>query len=129
VARVPWPHLQWASALILSWADAWLSTNFRGNIPYLSFLDQAYSSLLIMTFGHPLQNTVPASRARALAYNVVGPISALGFKSTTLAQLMARYATMDPTLASSTSTREKLYPWLYLQLPRRKEPLKRSSLR
>jgi hypothetical protein len=32
---------------------------------------------------------------------VVGPISALGFKSTTLAQLMARYATMDPTLTST----------------------------
>jgi hypothetical protein len=32
---------------------------------------------------------------------VVGPISALGFKSTTLAQLMARYATMDPTLTRS----------------------------
>jgi hypothetical protein len=31
VARIPWPHLQWASALILSWADAWFSTNFRGN--------------------------------------------------------------------------------------------------
>jgi hypothetical protein len=38
---------------------------------------------------------------------VVGPISALGFKSTTLAQLMARYATMDPTLISSTSDKRK----------------------
>jgi hypothetical protein len=31
VARIPWPYLQWASALILSWADAWLLANFRGN--------------------------------------------------------------------------------------------------
>jgi hypothetical protein len=37
----------------------------------------------------------------------VGAISALGFKSTTLAQLMARYATMDPTLISSTSNKRK----------------------
>jgi hypothetical protein len=50
-----------------------------------------------------LQNTIPAPRGRTIAYNVEGPISALGFKSTTLAQLMARYATMDPTLISSTS--------------------------
>jgi hypothetical protein len=42
-----------------------------------------------------------------MAYNVVGPISALGFKSTTLAQLMARYATMDPTLISSTFDKRK----------------------
>jgi hypothetical protein len=93
------------------------------------FFDQAYSSLLIMILATPLQNTVPAPRARAIAYNVVGPISALGFKSTTLAQLMARYATMDPTLTSSTSDKRKLCPWLFLQLPRRKELLKRSSLR
>jgi hypothetical protein len=38
---------------------------------------------------------------------VVGPISALGFKSTTLAQLMARDATMDLTLISSTSYKRK----------------------
>jgi hypothetical protein len=37
----------------------------------------------------------------------VGPISALGFKSTTLAQLMALYATMDPTLISSTFDKRK----------------------
>jgi hypothetical protein len=58
-------------------------------------------------FDHLLQNTVPAPRARTISYNVVGPISALGFKSTTLAQLMARYATMDPTLISSTSDKRK----------------------
>jgi hypothetical protein len=48
-----------------------------------------------------LQNTVPAPLAREIAYNAVGPISALGFRSPTLAQLMARYATTDPTLPSS----------------------------
>jgi hypothetical protein len=42
-----------------------------------------------------------------IAYNTAGPISALGFKSTTLAQLMSRYATMDPTLLSSTSDKRK----------------------
>jgi hypothetical protein len=42
-----------------------------------------------------------------IAYNTASPISALGFKSTTLAQLMSRYATMDPTLLSSTSDKRK----------------------
>jgi hypothetical protein len=42
---------------------------------------------------------VPAPRVRAIAYNAVCPISALGFKSPTLAQLMARYATTDLILA------------------------------
>jgi hypothetical protein len=50
---------------------------------------------------------VPAPRARTIAYNVVYPISALGFKSPTLAQLMARYATMDPILFSSTADKRK----------------------
>jgi hypothetical protein len=58
-------------------------------------------------FCHSLQNTVPAPRARTIAYNTAGPISAMGFKSTTLAQLMSRYATMDPTLISSTSDKRK----------------------
>jgi hypothetical protein len=47
------------------------------------------------------------SRARTIAYNTAGPISALGFKSTTMVQLMSRYATMDPTLFSSTSDKRK----------------------
>jgi hypothetical protein len=46
------------------------------------------------------QNTVPAPRARNINYDVVCPISALGFKSPTLAQLMARFATTDPSLSS-----------------------------
>jgi hypothetical protein len=50
---------------------------------------------------------VPAPRARAIAYNAVYPISALGFRSPTLAQLMARYATTDPILFSATSDKRK----------------------
>jgi hypothetical protein len=53
------------------------------------------------------QNTVPAPLAREIAYNAVGPISALGFRSPTLAQLMARYATTDPTLSSITADKRK----------------------
>jgi hypothetical protein len=60
-----------------------------------------------MIFATFLQNTVPAPRARIIAYNAAGLIFALGFKSTTLAQLMSRYATMDPTLISSTSDKRK----------------------
>jgi hypothetical protein len=58
-------------------------------------------------FCHFLQNTVPAPLARTISYNVAGPISALGFKSATLAQLMSRYATSDPNLISSTSDKRK----------------------
>jgi hypothetical protein len=54
-----------------------------------------------------MQNTVPAPRARAIAYNAVCPISALGFRSPTLAQLMARYATTDPILSSITADKRK----------------------
>jgi hypothetical protein len=50
---------------------------------------------------------MPAPLAREIAYNAVGPISALGFKSPTLAQLMARYATTDPTLSSITADRRQ----------------------
>jgi hypothetical protein len=50
---------------------------------------------------------VPAPLARDIADNVVGPISALGFRSPTLAQLMARYATTDPTLSSITADKRQ----------------------
>jgi hypothetical protein len=56
---------------------------------------------------HSLQNTVFAPQARTIIYNAVYPVSALGFKSPTLAQLMARYATMDPTLSSVTADKRK----------------------
>jgi hypothetical protein len=55
---------------------------------------------MILTLIFCPQNTVPAPRARVITYNAEGPISALGFKSTTLHQLMARYATTDPSLSS-----------------------------
>jgi hypothetical protein len=42
---------------------------------------------------------VPVPQARTIIYNAVYPVFALGFKSPTLAQLMARYATMDPILS------------------------------
>jgi hypothetical protein len=50
---------------------------------------------------------VPALLARTISYNAAGPISALEFKSTTLAQLMSRNATSDPNLISSTSDKRK----------------------
>jgi hypothetical protein len=50
---------------------------------------------------------VPAPRARNIAYNAVGPISALGFRSPTLAQLMARFATTDPSLSSLAANRRQ----------------------
>jgi hypothetical protein len=58
-------------------------------------------------FCHFLQNTVPAPLARTISYNAAGAISALGFKSTTLAQLMSKYATLDPNLISSTFDKRK----------------------
>jgi hypothetical protein len=53
------------------------------------------------------QNTLPAPLAREIAYNAVGPISALGFRSPTLAQLMARYAATDPILFSITADKRQ----------------------
>jgi hypothetical protein len=76
-------------------------------------------------FGHFLQNTVPTPRARTIAYNTVGPISALGFKSTTLAQLMSRYSTMDPTLISSTSDKKKTLSLVVLPAAEKKRTTKK----
>jgi hypothetical protein len=53
------------------------------------------------------QNTVLAPLAMEIAYNAVGPISALGFRSPTPAQLMARYATTDPILSSITADKRQ----------------------
>jgi hypothetical protein len=50
---------------------------------------------------------VPAPKARTVIYNEVYPISALGFKYPTLAQLMAMYATMDPILFTATADKRK----------------------
>jgi hypothetical protein len=73
-------------------------------VTQLSFSSDLMFLLLTM---NSLQNTVPAPQARTIAYNAVCPISALGFKSPTLAQLMARYATMDPILSSITADKRK----------------------
>jgi hypothetical protein len=82
-----------------------------------------------MTFGYFLQNTGPAPRARTFSYNAVGPISALGFKSTTLAQLMARYATMDLSLISSTSDKRKALPLVAPPAAKKIRTTKRCLLR
>jgi hypothetical protein len=67
---------------------------------------QSCPSILIR-FCHFLQDIVPAPLARTISYNIEGPISALGYQSPTLAQLMSRYATLDPTLISSASDKRK----------------------
>jgi hypothetical protein len=58
-------------------------------------------------FCHFLQDTAPAPLARTISYNIAGPISALGYQSPTLAQLMSTYATLDPTLISSASDKRE----------------------
>jgi hypothetical protein len=81
-----------------------------------------------MIFDHPLQNTVSVPRARTIAYNVVYPISALGFKSPTLAQLMARYATMDPILFSSTADKRKVVSLVEPPAAKRKRTTKKVPI-
>jgi hypothetical protein len=54
-----------------------------------------------------LQDIVPAPLARTISYNIAGLISALGYQSPTLAQLMARYATLDPVLTRPASDKRK----------------------
>jgi hypothetical protein len=76
-------------------------------VMHLSYFFSQASFLANHDFCHLLQNTAPAPLARTISYNAAGPISALGFKSTTLAQLMSRYTTSDPTLISSTSDKRK----------------------
>jgi hypothetical protein len=71
---------------------------------------------------------VPALPARTISYNVVCPISALGFKSPTLAQLMARYATMDPILISSTSDKRKVLSLVAPPAAKRKRTTKKVHI-
>jgi hypothetical protein len=59
-------------------------------------------------FCHFLKDIVPVPLARTISYNIEGPIFALGYQSPTLAQLMSRYATLDPTLISSASDKRKV---------------------
>jgi hypothetical protein len=72
-----------------------------------------------------MQNTVPAPRARAIAYNAICPISALGFRSPTLAQLMARYATTDPILSSITADKRKGMSLIARPIAKRRRTVKK----
>jgi hypothetical protein len=54
-----------------------------------------------------LQDTVPAPLARTILYKIEGPISALGCRSSNLAQLMSRHATLNPTLIRPASHKRK----------------------
>jgi hypothetical protein len=60
-----------------------------------------------MTLSLFLQNIEPAPLDRTISYKIVGPISTLGHQSPTLAQLMSRYATLDPILISLASDKKK----------------------
>jgi hypothetical protein len=108
VGRISWAHLQCACASSLSWTNAWLLTNFRGNmfisLSYLLWIIFLFTDYDSVTF---LQDIEPAPLARTISYNIAGPISALGYQSPTLARLMSRYATLEPILISSTSDKRK----------------------
>jgi hypothetical protein len=54
-----------------------------------------------------LQDTIPAPLVKTIPYKIKGPISALGYRSPTLAQLMSRQATLDPTLIRPASDKRK----------------------
>jgi hypothetical protein len=76
-------------------------------------------------FCHFLQDTVPAPLARTISYNIAGPISAVGYQSPTMAQLMSRYATLDPTLISSASDKRKAPPLVAPSTAKKKRTSKR----
>jgi hypothetical protein len=54
-----------------------------------------------------LQDTVPTPLARTILYEIEGPISTLGYRSPTLAQLMSSHATLDPPLITPVSDKRK----------------------
>jgi hypothetical protein len=77
-------------------------------VTHLSFpFDQTYLAPLTMILISSCRIQYLPPRAKTIVYNAVYPISALGFKSPTLAQLMARYATMDPILFGATADKRK----------------------
>jgi hypothetical protein len=55
-----------------------------------------------------LQDTVLAPLARTILYEIEGPISALGCRSPTLAQLMSSHAVLDSTLTKPVSDKRKV---------------------
>jgi hypothetical protein len=54
-----------------------------------------------------LQDTEPTPLARTFPYKIEGPISASGCQYPTLAPLMSRQATLDPTLIRPASDKRK----------------------
>jgi hypothetical protein len=76
-------------------------------VTYLTFGSEISLSIMILILFLLLTDTVPTPRARNITYSAVGPISALGFRSPTLAQLMARFATTDPSLSSLAADRRQ----------------------
>ncbi|EEC83857.1 hypothetical protein OsI_29829 [Oryza sativa Indica Group] len=52
-------------------------------------------------------DTVPAPLARAIVYNIAGPISILGHLSPSLAQIMSRPASLDAILAAPPAAKRK----------------------
>jgi hypothetical protein len=62
--------------------------------------------MILILFPLPTEHNAGPS-GQGYSYNAVGPISALGFKSPTLAQLMARFGTTDPTLSSLAADRRQ----------------------
>jgi hypothetical protein len=76
-----------------------------------------------------LQDIKPAPLARTISYNISGPISALGFQSPNLAQLMSRYATLDPILTSSASDKRKPPTLIAPPTAKKKEQAKKCPFR
>jgi hypothetical protein len=91
----------------------------------MMFLIRPNISFTNHVLDHSLQNTVPAPQARTIIYNAVYQIFALGFKSPTLAQLMARYATMDPILFSATADKRKGLSLIAPPAAKRKRTIKK----
>jgi hypothetical protein len=91
---------------------------------YICF--QSYSSSLttILSF---LQDIVPAPLARTIPYKIEGQISALGCPSPTLAQLMARYSTLDPVLIRLACDKRKA-PSLIASLAVKKKRTRKKLL-
>jgi hypothetical protein len=94
------------------------------SLSYIRF--QSYSSLLTMILSF-LHDIVPAPLVRTIPYKIKGPISALGCRSPTLAQLMARYATLDLVLIRPASDKRKA-PSLIASLDVKKKRTRKKLL-
>jgi hypothetical protein len=105
----------------MSWTNAWLLTTYV-HLPSFNNAPLYWS-----WFCHFLQDIVPAPLARTISYSIEGPISALGYRSRTLAQLMSRYATLDPTLTSSASDKRKAPSLIASPAVKKKRTSKKST--